>query len=807
MFGAWGRLVYKFRWPVLLGSLALFFSSAVAVTALGTQLDSGNSIDDRMESAKAHKTIDEELPAQGANFVLIFTPKHPEEKATDPGFAHEVSAALAPLEGDPRVARIDRKSNSISRDGRRAFVTVEMRDKLDEATRQYADIRSKVSSQTLSVVATGEPAVNATFTQVSKADLRRAEIVGLPLVLILLACAFGAALWRLLRRSPPRRVKLVLVLTLGSSLVALVPIVVGTFAIVGGVAGIYALAHQREMSIYTLNIASMIGLGLAIDYSLFLISRFLDEVADRSVGGAVERTLATTGKAVAFSGLTVAIGVAGLLFYHASMLNSIGLGAMMVVATSLVYSLMFLPALLSILGNRISARATARHARRGAESQMTNDTVRSLPTAAPPTTGVWHTLATGVMRRPVAVLVPLLALMLLVGSPFLRLEVGLLDATVLPERAEVRQGFDLLTEEFPGGETTSIPVVVRYSQGRTLEAERVSKLHDYSRWLAGLPDVARVQSVVDATGPDGSPLSKQQIVALLDAPEEARPEELQDGVRRSVGERVVQLVVHTPLPANSHEARDLVERIRAGGGPDTGGQVLVGGRTALAIDFVRSVKADSAAAVGFTVAATYLTLALLLGSLVLPLKAVVMNLLSISASYGALVWIFQDGHLSDLLNFSPGPINPTVPVLMFCLLFGLSMDYEVLLLSRMKEEYDRVGDNRLAVARGLAYTGRSITSAAAIMIAVFVAFALADNVIVKALGLGMALAVAIDALVVRTLLVPATMRLLGKLNWWAPVPLTRLHRSLGLGHEEHVGPPAVTAPYRDRRRTANEGGK
>jgi RND superfamily putative drug exporter len=250
----------------------------------------------------------------------------------------------------------------------------------------------------------------------------------------------------------------------------------------------------------------------------------------------------------------------------------------------------------------------------------------------------------------------------------------------------------------------------------------------------------------------------------------------------------VTLTVQTSLAANSDGAHDLVRAIRTGGGPTPGGEVLVGGQAALTLDSVDSLLADTRGAVAFIMIATYIVLFLLLGSVVLPLKAVAMNLLSISASYGALVAIFQEGYLSGLLNFTPGPIEPIVPVLMFCLLFGLSMDYEVLLLSRMKEEYDRLGDNRAAVASGLEQTGQLITGAAAIMIAVFAAFALADIVIIKSIGLGMALAVAIDALVVRTLLVPATMRLLGNWNWWAPAPLARLYQRLGLAENSGVEP-------------------
>jgi RND superfamily putative drug exporter len=321
--------------------------------------------------------------------------------------------------------------------------------------------------------------------------------------------------------------------------------------------------------------------------------------------------------------------------------------------------------------------------------------------------------------------------------------------------------------------------------GQPLTAARIGQLYDYARWLETLPNVSRVQSVVTIPGPDGKPLPKEQVVAMLTAPRDQLPADLQAGLTRTTGEHIIVLTALTPKTSDSNEARDIVRTIRAGG-PAVDGEVLVGGESGFILDQIASLKADTKWAVLFIVVATYIVLFLLLGSVLLPLKAVAMNLLSISASYGALVWIFQEGHLSGFLNFTPGSIDPTIPVLMFCLLFGLSMDYEVLLLSRMKEEYERLGDNRAAVAEGLEQTGQLITGAAAIMIAVFSAFALADIVIIKAIGLGMAIAVAVDALIVRALIVPATMRLLGDWNWWAPAPLAALYRRLGLAENSGI---------------------
>ncbi|MFN8512380.1 MAG: MMPL family transporter [Chloroflexia bacterium] len=304
-----------------------------------------------------------------------------------------------------------------------------------------------------------------------------------------------------------------------------------------------------------------------------------------------------------------------------------------------------------------------------------------------------------------------------------------------------------------------------------------------------------MRSIFDLPGPDGKSLPKEAIIGMLTGPREALPQELQAALHQTVGAHAVRLSVITPTDADSDTARAVVRAIRDESAPRPGGEVLVGGETAFVLDVAASVKADTPRSIAFVVLATYIVLFLLLGSVLLPLKAVLMNLLSITASYGALVWIFQDGHLSTFLDFTPASIDMTVPVMMFCLLFGLSMDYEVLLLSRMKEEWERTRDNAYAVAEGLEQTGRLITGAAAIMTFVFGAFALAELVTVKSIGVGMALAVAVDALVIRTLLVPASMRLLGNLNWWAPAPLARFQQRLGLGHGESL--PAARAQVGD----------
>jgi len=349
----------------------------------------------------------------------------------------------------------------------------------------------------------------------------------------------------------------------------------------------------------------------------------------------------------------------------------------------------------------------------------------------------------------------------------LHLRVGSGDATSLPPDAESRRGDELLRREFPGGDANRIVVVLDAGAASPLEPARVAQTYAFSRWLAARPHVQRVDSFVDLH-PSLDLATYQQMAAL---PPAQRPPELVEALRHTLGEHVAMLVATTGSRPNSDEARALVREIRRAH-PPYDGEVLITGQTAFDLDFIGLVVRHAPLAIGLVVVVTYVVLFLLLDSVLLPLKAIVMNLLSITASYGALVWIFQDGHLASWLDFTPGPIQTATPIIMFCLVFGLSMDYEVLLLSRVREEYERSEDNAGAVVVGLERTGRLITGAAAIRAAVFFGFGLARSVVIQAVGVGIGVAVVVDATIVRALLVPATMRLMGRWNWWRPAWLT-----------------------------------
>ncbi|MDQ3399719.1 MAG: MMPL family transporter [Chloroflexota bacterium] len=737
--------MYRRRWLTLVVS-GVFLALSVVALLQGGDLTSGGIIQ-KSESGRALKLLGDELPrASGSSFSVIFASDT--LRVADPAFRSALDAALADVSRDPRVLNVRTPyettpavPNLVSSDGRKALAVIALKDDIARSGKYYDELRARIHSETLSITATGTLAITQDFNHTLEADLQRAEIVSLPLALLLLVLVFGTVV------------------------AALIPLGVGILAVVGGIAGTLLLTRVTDVSQYALNIVTLIGLGVAIDYSLFIVNRFREELRrGATVDLALQTAMSTAGRAITFSGITVAIGLSGMLFYQGTFLSSMGLAGSIVVALAVLYGLTFLPALLAVLGPRVDAWRLPLPKGRGGP-------------------GMWHSIATAVMKRPIAVLVPVLLLIAVTAAPFLGIRMANGDVTMLPPSVESRRGYDTLVREFPGQDKNQLSVVVRYAEGLALSRDRIADLVALVSRVEALPDVLRVESLfnVDPQLTGGRALGAAEYQAMYTGPREALPPALQRSLQQTTSERVVVFSVLTAREKSSLEAQALVKAIRAEPDP-RGSEVLVTGLTAFDIDVVAFILDRTPIAVAWIVVATYVVLFLLLGSVVLPLKAVVMNLLSIATSFGAMVWVFQQGNLAQYLGgFTPAPLDPTLPVIMFCIIFGLSMDYEVLLLSRIQEEYLRTRDNRRAVAEGLERSGRLITGAAGIMFVVFGAFALADVLIIKAIGLGLALAVAIDATLVRALVVPATMRLLGDLNWWAPPPLARLYQRLGLG--------------------------
>ncbi|HEU4571627.1 MAG TPA: MMPL family transporter, partial [Candidatus Limnocylindrales bacterium] len=474
----------------------------------------------------------------------------------------------------------------------------------------------------------------------------------------------------------------------------------------------------------------------------------------------------------------------GLAFMHAPALASIGIGGAIVVFASVVYALTFLPAVLGMLGPRVNALSLGGLVRRMRGGRPLERTHR------------WERVARTVMRHPVVVFVPVLAFLLALGIPFLQIQQGVPGASIYPPGLESRDAYVAIRDEFPAGETSPITVLADVP-GDPLSATNVQALTDYAARLGQLPNVSRVESPFSNLRDPGTgaALTPDRIAALWSAPASQRPAGLDTLAGSYIRGSTVRFDVVSPLDPALPAATDMIPVIRSLPAGD-GIRTIVGGSAALGHDFLAATNERLPWVVASVLVAMLVILFLLFGSVVLPIKAVLMTLLSITASFGALVWIFQEGNLSGLLDFQTlGYTIAGTPVIMFCVLFGLSMDYEVLLLSRVQEAWRRTGDNTEAVAEGLARTAGVITGAALIMVTVFAAFALAQTITIKSIGVGMAIAVLIDATIIRVLLVPATMRLLGRWNWWAPGPLGRFADRVGFSHvEDEDGGDEPTVP-------------
>ncbi len=743
MFARWGRFVYRTRWWML-GFSAVLLGLSIGGLITGGNLAGNGSFGADLPAGKASKLIQQEMrpnqaTSSSSEMTLLFGSST--LIATDDAFKSALEQAVAPLETDSRVTsvftpyNVPDPSNLMSRDKHHALVEVQLRDKSSAAAKYFHELLSMVHPGPLTVVATGQVPLNDAFNTTLESDVQRGEVVALPIAL------------------------LVLVLIFASVVAALLPLGVGVLAIVGGVGGTLFLGRFTDVSQYAINVVTLIGLAVAIDYSLFIVSRFRDELAaGESREQALAITMATAGRAITFSGITVAIGLSAMLFFQGTFLASMGAAGAIVVGIAVVYGLTFLPALLAVLGPRVDRLRLPWIGRRRPEG-----------------TGAWHAMATWVMKRPLIVLVPAVVVLVLAGTPFLQLRLANGDVDVLPPSNTARQGYDILRSDFPGQNQTTITGVVYYPDGSPLTADHIGAIYDLSRRLAALPYVDKVQSIVNV---DPS-LTRSDYVRLYSDPTTQLPAALQQALSLGAGPHIVLIDVVTNKDYTSDDARNLVRDVRAESVPD--GQVLATGSTAFDLDVVDFIVQRTPVAVAAVVLVTYIVLFMLTGSVVLPLKAVITNLASISASFGALVFVFQQGHFSDLLGFTPQSIDPSIPVILFSIVFGMSMDYEVLLISRIQEEYRRTGDNQSGVALGLEKSGRLITGAAAIMVTVFFAFALAQVVIIKSIGVGLAIAIAIDATIVRILIVPSVMRILGRANWWAPRPLRWLHDRLGTG--------------------------
>jgi RND superfamily putative drug exporter len=727
MFGALAAFVYRRRWWTLAMSTAFLLASLVGL-GRGGEL-TGATFGDN-EAEKAERLVDEVVGySMTTTFLVIFHSDTLDPR--DESFRLAMATSLAPLRTDPAVAGVvtpdeaptELAPTMVNGQAKSALAFVSLRGDFKAALARYPVVRQSLRSDALGITCTGKVAFMDNLNRVIEHDVMFAEAISLPLAILVLLVVFRTVV------------------------AAALPVGVGGLAVAGGIAIVLGLSHVTDIAAYTINVCSLIGLGVAIDYSLFTVSRYREALAEgHDYREALVRALEGAGRVVCFSGLVVATGLGGLLFFRGSLLFSMGIGGMIVVSLAVVFALTFLPALLAVLGPRIHVGRLRR-------------------AAAPTSAGLWHRAAEWVMRRPVTALVPTLAVLTLMASPFLRLELTAADVRLLGPGVEARRGYEVVKRDFPEEGANRVLMAVRFPTAPALNKARIDALYDWTRLVAATPHVTKVESIVS-----GEWMGKEDDESLLLDPPAMYRAQVNAAKKLMVGDRTVVVYALLDTAPDSPASEAVVRELRSARAV-LDGTLLVGGQTASNLDATQFVTERTPRAVTFVVVASFVTLFLLFGSVVLPVKAMLLNFMSVAASFGALVWVFQEGHLGIA---APRPIEHGLPVLLFCVLFGLSMDYEVLMLSRIKEAYDAGHDNTRAVALGLEKTAGLITSAAAIMVVVFAAFALATVVLIRAVGFSMALAVAIDATLVRLLLVPASMRLFGKWNWWAPAPLVRL---------------------------------
>lgn len=732
--GGWTRLVTARPGLSLLAALVLTVLAVLAGSGVADRLSSGGWEDPGAESTYATKALDRVFPDSQPNLLLLVDSGRSSVDA--PAVAAEARGLATRLAGEKGVTGVgsywqagaSTAAALRAEDGHEALITAHitgdetaMGRTLDRIAPSFRGTHGPVR-----VRIGGAVAVRHEMQQTIQEDLARAELIALPVTLVLLVMVFGSAV------------------------AALLPLGIGIVAILGTNAVLRGLTEFTDVSVFALNLTTALGLGLAIDYSLFIVRRFREELATGAEPlTAVGATLRTAGRTVLFSSLTVAVSLAAMLVFPQYFLRSFAYAGIAVVLLAAAAALILLPAALVLLGHRVNSLDLRRLFRRGRRPGADAGSA-SAGSASGAQGSAWARTATLVMRRAPLFAVGTTALLLVLGLPFLGVKFGTADDRQLPSGAESHVVQQHIRDGFPGSPGGGLEVL---AEGKATEAQYTA----YKQRVAALPEVVRV---------DG-PLVKGNEAYFTVLP---KGEAVDDAAQRLVGD------------------------LRAVDAPfDT----KVTGTAAVLVDSKHAIAEHLPWAGAFIVIVTLLLVFLLTGSVLIPVQAVVLNALSLTAMFGAVVWVFQDGHLSGPLDFtSTGSIETTLPVLMFCVAFGLSMDYGVFLLSRIKEEYDRTGDHDEAVRHGLRRTGGLITAAAVILAVVMVAIGTSRVTNTKMLGLGIALAVLMDAMVVRSLLVPAIMRLTGRATWWAPAPLRRLHQRFGLSEGEPA-PDAEPEPERD----------
>jgi RND superfamily putative drug exporter len=740
MFTRLGAFTVRRRKAVLAGTLLVLVLAGVLGSGVFGRLAGGGFDDPSSQSSRALTALKHSFGTGVPDYVLLVT-AHGAPSAINPGNpavdAPDVTSAATALQTrlahDPRVAEVlsywslGKVSPLRSKDGNEALIVTRLAGDQTKQLKSAKSLNDEILGRhgAISVGSGGQSAVFQAVSSRIEKDLTGAESIAVPITLVLLVLVFGGLV------------------------AASLPLLVGVISVLGTFFTLWVITQFTDVSVFSINLVTALGLGLAIDYSLFVVSRYREELrAGRSVEAAIIRTVETAGRTIAVSALTVAISLSALLVFPLYFLRSFAYAGVGVTLVAMAASVITLPALLATLGHRVDALQLWKR-RPPAEVGQ----------------GFWHRLATGVMKRPVVVSLAVIALLVFLGAPFFGVNFGTSDQRVLPTGTAARTVTDKLQTDFPSQEASAMPVVAPSAHHPTDTA-----IDTYADRLSKVAGVTRVDA------PTGRFIAGKKVIG---------PDATLAGYRASDGSGAVRFSVVPNVVPISKAGETLVHDLRTT--PSTVGPTLIGGQSAALVDSKASIGSRLPWAGGIIAVTTFLLLFLMFGSVLVPVKAIVLNVLSLTATFGAMVWIFQDGHGAGLLGFTAtGFTDITTPILMFCIAFGLSMDYEVFLLSRIKEEHDRTGDNPQSVAVGLEHTGRIVTAAAALLAVTFIAFSTSGITFIKLFGLGLALAVIMDATLIRATLVPAFMKLAGEANWWAPAWMKRIQERIGFSESEPV---------------------
>jgi RND superfamily putative drug exporter len=726
----------------VLAVFALLLAAAAAYGAsAASHLPAGGFEVPGSESDRAVREAERNFGIGSADVLALY--RNPEGSARDIQFSTRILDVLDRVVQDENVVGATSVYNTaeetlVSRDGSETLVIVSLAGSNADKLRALANVEAELRDvePPTEVAIGGHVAASLEAQEIARADITAAELIALPIAAVLTLLFFRSAV------------------------AALLPIAIGGFALASCAAIMRLGSGFTEIAIFALNVAAFLGLGLSIDYSLLLVQRFRQELGrGLSVRDAVATSLDTAGRAVWVSGLAVIVSLAVLIGCPVGILRSVAIGGVLATATALIGALLLLPAVLAWLGPRVNAGAVGRSAEETGPSPF------------------WRRVGELSMRHPIATALGCAAVLIALASPALEMKSVLPDARIFPQGSEVRRVDEALGDaaRFDPGGASAMQMIVT-TQGSPLGPANLRKLREYAAQLAAVPGVRGVRSAFETLDPDA--LGEAGLARAI------AKDPVATQLAHTVHDDVSLFVVTGEHPWRSAAAASTLESVR--GVPHPGLHVLIGGPTAQMVDLKHELRSYGRIAAVLVIGWNFLMLLLAFRSVVVPLKAVLMNVLSLGASYGLLVWIFQQGHLSGLLGFEPlEGIDPTIPLVMFAVVFGLSMDYEVFLLSRIREEWLRSGDNRESVISGLAHTGRIITSAALILLVVIGSFAAGQLVYVQQIGVGIGSAIALDVTLVRALLVPATMQLLGRWNWWAP-------RWLHLSAPPKVARPAET---------------